>query len=52
MSAGLRATLETRRWEFERAAKLFEQELVSEEVYERLRREARDAEHAADLAAL
>ena len=46
------ATLETRRWEFERTARLFEQELVSEEVYERARREARDAEHAAALAEL
>mgnify|MGYP000470570266 CR=1 FL=1 len=42
------ATLETRRWEFERTEKLFEQELVSEEIYERARREARDAEHAAE----
>ncbi len=46
------ATLETRRWEFERSTRLFEQELVSEEVYERARREARDAEQAVALAEL
>ncbi len=47
-----RATLETRRWEFERTTRLYEQELVSEEIYEKSRREARDAEHAAALAEL
>jgi RND family efflux transporter MFP subunit len=45
-------TLETRRWEYERTAELFQQELVSEEAYEAARREARDAEQAAELAAL
>lgn len=47
-----RATFETRRWEFERSARLYEQELVSEEAYESARREARDAEQAAALAEL
>jgi len=46
------ATLDTRRWEFERSVSLFEQELVSEEANERARREARDAEQAAALAQL
>lgn len=45
-------TLETREREAERVRKLFEQALVSEDAWEKARRDARDARHAADLARL
>ena len=47
-----RDTLETRRSELQRLERLYDQELVSEEAIEQARRDAQDAEHAADLAEL
>ena len=47
-----RATLETRKGEYERLQSLFEQDLVSKDEFEKAKREFRDAEHALDLAEL
>jgi membrane fusion protein (multidrug efflux system) len=45
-------TLDTREREAQRVEKLFQQQLVSEDAFEKARRDARDARHAADLARL
>jgi membrane fusion protein, multidrug efflux system len=45
-----RTTLETRQRELDRVQRLFEQQLVSEDAFEKARRDAHDAKHAADLA--
>lgn len=47
-----RTTLDTRERELQRVERLFDQQLVSEDAFEKARREARDARHAADLARL
>ena len=47
-----KTTLDTRQRELDRVQKLFEQQLVSEDAFEKARREAQDARHAADLAQL
>jgi len=47
-----RTTAETRRREEERLEGLYEQNLISEDEYEKARREASDAAHAAELAEL
>jgi membrane fusion protein (multidrug efflux system) len=45
-------TFDTRQREAERVERLFQQQLVSEDAYEKARRDARDARHALDLAQL
>jgi membrane fusion protein, multidrug efflux system len=45
-------TLDTRERELQRVERLFQQKLVSEDAFEKARREARDSRHAADLARL
>jgi membrane fusion protein (multidrug efflux system) len=47
-----RTTRETKKREYDRAQRLHDQDLLSEEEYETVRREAEDAEHAAALAEL
>jgi membrane fusion protein (multidrug efflux system) len=45
-------TLDTRQRELDRVQRLFDQNLVSEDAFEKARRDALDAKHAADLARL
>jgi membrane fusion protein (multidrug efflux system) len=47
-----KTTLDTRQRELDRVQRLFDQKLISEDAFEKARREAQDARHAVDLARL